>query len=370
VVPQSEITDRSLREWGAGLADYLSRNTGRAVPPAMEESWLPPFDVSERALAALARVHFSETATTDMSLRRSAREAAGRILDALSAGEIDAGGPAAASWTWAALRALSVEKESGTPRRATFDRCAAAIEACAPRLGQITVPQRSLVVWALARRDVTSATRLRSTDAAVRSGFRDVSAGALVGLMPWLGWAELTYARFQPEPAAPSELPSAVALREMRSLVWKHQLRAEDLPPDQQDLAGGIVFASSKHGQVLPTWQVARPLAFIATMLGDERLTEEKEVPAELSRLLASLRFLRQLTAGEAEGHMYANPALAMGGVRASVFDQRMPPEATALTLMTVCETLQSLENIRARQEKAPEAGPGPLTPPQQPSRP
>jgi hypothetical protein len=174
------------------------------------------------------------------------------------------------------------------------------------------------------------------------------SAATLPTHMPWLGWAQVTL-----NPTG--DIPAAVALREMRSQLWSHQLQPEALAPDQQDLAGGIVFSASK--QPMPTWHMTRPLAFIATMLGDPRLTEDKEVPEELSRLLLSLRFLRQLTAGEAEGFMYKNPERAIGGVRSSLWDQRMPPEATAMTLMTVCETLRSLEEIQKRREKPPEPG-------------
>lgn len=177
--------------------------------------------------------------------------------------------------------------------------------------------------------------------AAVRKSFLGSPNPQLVTQMPWLGWAELVL-------CGNGEIPSAAALREMRSLVWQHQLKAEDLPPQAADLAGGIMFTSSR--QPLPTAQSARPLAFIATMLGDPRLTEPGEIPAEIVRLMASLRFLRQLTASEAEAHMYRDPSRAIGGVRLSLFDQRMPPEATAMTLLTVCETLRSLEAIRQRQ--------------------
>jgi hypothetical protein len=159
--------------------------------------------------------------------------------------------------------------------------------------------------------------------------------------MPWLGWADVALHRS-------GELPAAVALREMRSQLWAHQLKAQDLSADDPDLAGGIVFTTNR--QPLPTWQAARPLAFVATMLGDPRLTEEQEVAGETVRLLEALRYLRQLTASEAEAHLYKDPARAIGGVRASVFDQRMPPEATAMTLMTVCETIKSLEAIKARR--------------------
>ena len=134
-----------------------------------------------------------------------------------------------------------------------------------------------------------------------------------------------------------------------------------DLPWEQRDLAGAIVFTKAAAGQrAMPTWQAARPLAFIATMLGDPRLTDDAEVAAELSRLLQSLRFLRQLTASEADGHMYRSPDRAVGGVRASLFDQRMPPEATSLTLIAVCETIRSLEQIESRRGAAGEAPPDP----------
>jgi hypothetical protein len=178
---------------------------------------------------------------------------------------------------------------------------------------------------------------------AIRDVIRNTPPNGLVATMPWVGWGLLPG----------NDLPAAPALREMRSQLWQHQLKAQDLSPDAPDLAGGIVFTTSR--QPLPTWQAARPLAFVATMLGDRRLTEEQEINSETVRLLEALRYLRQLTASEAEAHMYKDPARAIGGVRASLFDQRMPPEATAMTLLTVCETIRSLEAIKQRQAKAKE---------------
>lgn len=177
---------------------------------------------------------------------------------------------------------------------------------------------------------------------AVRKTFLATPAAQLVSQMPWLGWAEL---RLSPT----GDVPAAAALREMRAMVWQNQLKREDLPAGSEDLAGGIMFTASK--QPLPTWQSARPLAFVATMLGDPRLTSDAEVPGEVAKLLGSLRFLRQLTASEVEARMYVNPGTAVGGVRSSLFDQRMPPDATAMTLLTVCETLKSLDAIQARRQ-------------------
>ena len=60
-----------------------------------------------------------------------------------------------------------------------------------------------------------------------------------------------------------------------------------------------------------------------------------------------------QLTAEERLGHMYATPGPAIGGVRASLWDQSMPLTASALGLLTLTDTLESLEAIGARNGNA-----------------
>ncbi|MEL6498547.1 MAG: hypothetical protein AAFQ31_08460 [Planctomycetota bacterium] len=167
------------------------------------------------------------------------------------------------------------------------------------------------------------------------------NASQLVGVMPWLGWAEIEF-------AGDGDIPSAIALRQMREIVTGFQLTLSDAGADNLDLVGGVVFTS---GTVpLPTWQTARPIAFLATMLGDERLTEPGEVDAELVNVLHSIRFLRQLSASEVEGFMYREPAEAVGGVRAATWDQRMPIDATAMALLVVVETLESIDRLALRQ--------------------
>ncbi|MBX3357582.1 MAG: hypothetical protein KF745_04055 [Phycisphaeraceae bacterium] len=183
--------------------------------------------------------------------------------------------------------------------------------------------------------------------AAVRTAFRDVEEGQLAGQMPWLGWAELKLADLERPVGAPrggaSEIPAGVALRRMRERLWQHQLQAIDAGVDNQDLIGGVTFTSTRNP--LPTWQSARPLAFVATMLGDPRLTEGAEFNRELVRLLEAVRFMRQLQVDESNAWMYPEPARAIGGIRAAVWDSRQPVEASAFTLMAVCEVLTSLES-------------------------
>src|SRR5207249_4098581 len=97
------------------------------------------------------------------------------------------------------------------------------------------------------------------------------------------------------------------------------------------------------------TWNTARPLAFGATMLADQRLTGDKERGLELARVLAGLRFLRQLEADDATAWMYPNRSRALGGVRSAPWDQRMPPDASAMSLLAVCETMKYLDRAPAK---------------------
>ncbi|MCA9303313.1 MAG: hypothetical protein KC996_04260, partial [Phycisphaerales bacterium] len=162
--------------------------------------------------------------------------------------------------------------------------------------------------------------------------------------MPFLGLAEV-------EAAGGGMVPASAALGEMRQLVWDHMLLPADLDPADRDLAGGIVFTSADRP--LPSWHSLRPLAFIASMLSDERMTSgtiaSGEVPGEIGRLVQSLRFLRQLSATPPSTHLYARESGALWGVRASVWDQSMPIESSALGLMTATETLRSLGEIGSR---------------------
>lgn len=198
--------------------------------------------------------------------------------------------------------------------------------------------------------NIEIASELESVNACIRSVFRDTPEGALVAQMPWLGWAEVR--RWDAEKVlvqGPTDM-AAVALRRIRDQCWQHQFSITDaggIAGDNADMIGGILFTApvaEGKSAPYPTWQSVRPLAFIATMLGDPRLTEPHERPREIVRLMTALRFLRQLQVDDSSAWMFTNPAQAHGGIRASVWDSSQPIEATALTLLCVVETLKSLD--------------------------
>lgn len=346
IVQMRELDAAGLRSWADELAGHLVR--GRSSASRFLE--VTPNDVvtaddRQAALAAFALVRYSEMAGPTSAPGMTARGAAEAALRTMAEFASDTSGPATEAWTWAALKGLSADAlEPGDPLRGRFERGDAALQKSLDSGLPSTTQESGVWAWALALRQKQTSPAIEGL---VRRQFRETPAGSLSGIMPWTGWAELLCSRI----STSREIPSAPALREMRAQLWQHQLKGEELPGEASDMAGGIVFTTTR--QPLPTWQAARPLAFIATMLGDPALTEEKEVPGELARLLASLRFLRQLTADEPESHMFKDAGRALGGVRASLFDQRMPPEATALTLLAVCETIRSLDEIKARRAAA-----------------
>jgi hypothetical protein len=81
-------------------------------------------------------------------------------------------------------------------------------------------------------------------------------------------------------------------------------------------------------------------------MMADDRLTGKDERGAEIVRLLASARFLRQLQVDRTLAWLAEDPQATLGGVRPSVFDQRVSAEATSMTLLAVVELLKAIDAL------------------------
>lgn len=333
-----------------GLADRIAGNLrAREVPEAertgMSGTYQPlsgTFDPEiaspiEQGLVAVALARYAILAGAERAGAADAGRLARRLVEDLAVvvpGEIaPEASPTGAAMVSIAVRtvcAADAERSEAVSRM--LDACDARMESAGA--DSLSAPERAFVAWGLAvRARVTSdAEHVELASRAVRESFMAATVPMLVGQMPWLLWAELQLAPL----GAP--VPASEALRQMRTLVWTHQVRPEDGGDDGADMVGGILFTGS--ASPLPTAQTLRAVASAASMLGDSRLTEAAEVPRELSKLLAGLRFLDALTADEATCHMYAAPSRAIGGVRASLWDQRMTPESGALALLILCDTL------------------------------
>lgn len=232
---------------------------------------------------------------------------------------------------------------------------------------------RGLVALAMVRCSTSSSwdgvapdLTLDDARAVTRAAYRTDAPSLLVAQMPWLGWAEVELARQEPGNVTPSPLPAAGALRQMRDALLARQVRFEALDVLGEDSEGGFLLATrdgGASGVLGPTWQTARPLAFLATMVREPGLTDEKERLAQLARVLAGVRFLRQLVADEAV--MHAAPwAMARGGglggglwgVRNATWDQRQSLEAAVMTLLTLQETLATIDALSGPLQTAPES--------------
>lgn len=361
-VPQESLTTGAIAAWAASLTRNLIARRhvvdGQVLHGGVYQPVLGRFEgdgASAFEEVLIARALWRSAVTLDgrghVDAARDARRAAGEMIDAIARRTPGKGAPAdeaSAAALWACLmpqvagaRTGSDASDAGTWPPEWRDSYRAALAVLGRAVGGgVPAETRPVIAFALARRagekwdgvgeGVASRALARGEMNAV---FASVSPGQLVTHMPWLGWAEL-YIPGEPLAAAP-------ALREMRDAVYAHQLRAGEVAPENVDLAGGIVFTGARSP--LPTWHTARVAAFLASAISDARLTNPAEKGREIYRLTSMLRFLRQLTADDATGFMFADPERAAGGVRAALWDQRQPPEATALTLFAACETLRAV---------------------------
>ncbi|HHN77507.1 MAG TPA: hypothetical protein ENK11_02370 [Phycisphaerales bacterium] len=349
------------RAW-PGVERFGLRGTYDPLTGRFDDRPASPFD---QAFAAEALLRDAGATGIEADRAAKARSAARAVLAALSVVEpaerAPWGDPVSASACLSALNRIDkLEIERSDELRALRDRCLEQVRgAYSPKDGfdpMIPAAARGVIARGL----IASAgfepwdrdERLLLADGAIRAAFRDVPLSQLLGLMPDLGWAEIELAR-----ETGIEPPAAPALVSLRRSVLSLKLKPDDLLAVDRDLAGGLVLDTG--GSPLPTWQTLRPLGLLAMMLGDEHMTPgtigSGEVPRQLIEVLDISRFLIQLTAEPRLGHMYADPAAALGGVRVSLWDQDMPLTASAAGLSAVCETLDSMDRISKR--RPPTAG-------------
>lgn len=359
VVALNEVSGQGLRGFASRLADHLRSHewprenepygmTGDYVLTRDQyEPLLAP--AREQAVAAFALAFYAATPGMEEKSVHFARRTASRILDRLTVvGEMEEDplvDPAsAAAWIIARTELARLEGAPGGALEGGFALTALArmLESFDENGGwtaDLPAGARAMVAHALAcaasAPDAPSELRPRA-EAATRSLLLQTDRSVLVSLMPWIGYAEYELA------AGGAPIASEVTLREMRSVVWEYQVSDRDAGVDSADLAGGIVFTRSRNP--LPTWTALRPLAFIARMLGDPRLTDADEFASELASLRRSLRFVMQLEASDAAMHMYRDEKRARGGVRPALWAQTASLDATSLSLLTVCETLRAVE--------------------------
>jgi hypothetical protein len=371
VVDERDLSMGELRQWGGELAGNLVHwqrawKKGEA-PPGTYWPWLdkrdPPHATArEVAVAAYALARYARTLGVDDGLRREAAEAAAsmraELADARAMPQDGPADPAALAFTVLAAMEASASDAGAASLREGCEKSLAAFYA--PSSGwsaEVPPGLRGLAAFALVEAasragESERGARLASAEAAVRSVYAETPPGQLVSHLPWLGWAELSLARQK------KVAPAAVEpLRAARARAWEVQVRGSDADESTRDLVGGIVFPGA--ATPIPGAQSARVLAFFATMLGRPEFTAAAETPREMLRVLSGMRFLRQLTVRPESAHDAPDRAAALGGVCMSPWDQRQPPEATAVTLLGALETLRGCEAAGERLQALQKSVPG-----------
>lgn len=184
----------------------------------------------------------------------------------------------------------------------------------------------------------------------IRDIYRSLTLSGLHQAMPWSGWADLarTDAPAVDPPAANAGgvLPAVALLREWRDAAYARMIASPSPGDDDADLAGGFLWNVNDR---IPGADSAPAVAFLATMVADIRLTDAADRPRELARLLAALRFLRQLTLDEHSAYAAADPPAVVWAVRRSPVDQKLDPEDTAMTLLAVSEALRAIDALSGK---------------------
>lgn len=357
VVEPEEVTSAALPGLGERIASHLRTRLWPGVEPLgmvgaldpLRGRYDPPIaSIADQALAAASMLAWANAPSAPAQTRQQARAFAHRVLADLAqktnAEPDPAGTPADAAMVYIALTmpdapaSESLAKGALDTLRPLFPSAGASAD--------LPPPLRGLVALAAVRAAERSEITTEGAAESVAAAFASVPTEQLVALMPFLGFASVELADLESAPVR-----AAPALRQMRDLTDAFRITPADAGAEARDLVGGVVFTVG--ASPLPTWHTLRPVAFEATMLARPELTPGTattgEVPARLTTHASSLRFLAQLTASREEAHAYRNPAFALGGVRRAVWDHEMPIEASALALWTVAETLDALDELRAR---------------------
>lgn len=339
------------------------------LEPTKPSKAIEPAGPAEQAAAVIALRRYAQTPGVNATTSQAASKLADRVLQALTKVEPGETPPdSRADIAAVVLAAILEPRDASLATRAEAPALTAEVASLAARCrdrvdhawiqagtaearfaSEVSLGGRPLVALALALRAKEEPTNAAARDrarAALGACYAQVQPDALAGDMPWIVWTEQALASVgAASPTAP--LMASPGLRDARRTIWDRQLPREHLDDRALDMVGGIAPSPEPTGALAPlaTWHSARALAGTAAMLRDSRLTKREEFPAELSRQLSGLRFLRQLMTDDAVAYMFENPAKTLGAVRSAPWDQRLPLDATSLSLIAACETIHAIDN-------------------------
>ncbi|MEL7088591.1 MAG: hypothetical protein AAGL98_09170, partial [Planctomycetota bacterium] len=128
------------------------------------------------------------------------------------------------------------------------------------------------------------------------------------------------------------------------------------------DVRGGIVTRPGPEGSPPnPTWQTAPLFSFLATVMRDPEIVPRGRRMGSLITASAAARFLGQLMMDKPNCFAVRSEAEAVGGIRLSLYDNRLdiaPSALTLLALLEMRETFAFLQPAAEREQEEEEATP------------
>lgn len=166
---------------------------------------------------------------------------------------------------------------------------------------------RAIAAWSLTHHDtdqslahafIEEATRLPPTE--------------LIGMLPWLGWTDIRLARATGRPPKLAHFWRILAAKTADSIT-------SSTPPTAQFLPAA---------------------AFLASIAGDDTILPQAEQSEFRRGLCRSLELLDMLIVGQDEARFF--PSHPVGGVRRSLWDERMSIQAQAMAVLMLSEALDA----------------------------
>ncbi|MCE9591343.1 MAG: hypothetical protein K8S99_12555 [Planctomycetes bacterium] len=232
-----------------------------------------------------------------------------------------------------------------------------------PAPAQLTTPEMALIFAGLSKvyeqtRDGALGVKVSLMQSLLWSRMRDAD---LVGIMPWIAEAgrvaipQVPMAPM-PAPAAGTAAAAATSDRDIHATFARlvRELRARQItaPPavGPADVVGAFELrAVPMDAAPAPDWHSAQVLAFMAVVLRDpQALPAEDRVPTLLACGMAA-RYLDQLTFNADACFFVRSPDDVIGGVRLSLWDNRLPLSPSAMSLLALSELRATLEELAKR---------------------
>ncbi len=356
VVPANAMNVREVQQFSNDLATHLQERMWPGDEPLgimgvylADVDRYEPLTANSRdqVLAALALARYAHwQRPTAPSRAQKAESTALKILDDLVVRANTNVNPIPVVGI-AAMFAITVDELSTNPNLKISPEIRAARVTCQSFVESVYLPNQQQFNESVPSSEQAVCAMALGTRDAVGAVWQNTAMHLQPSLLPWLGWAEMKLA---PEGGP---IGASAGLKALRLQLWATQHGTMNFMQTEPDLMGGLALG---NGDQPPDWQTARPLAFLATMLGDPRLTDRTdmaELNAEIVNLTNALRFLRQLSVRDVDRYRLPNPQRALHGIRSILWSEREPISASAMTLMALTEFCKSLDAIQSQQQSA-----------------